>query len=78
MRVKILAPLLLLAGCATHGTVQPDPLVIASCPPLQPVQIVTPADSYRLHVEDARQYNVCRCAALKGTDQACKAPAQNP
>jgi hypothetical protein len=63
-----------LFGCTTTGRPEPDPLVIAACPALTDVTVLTRDDSWRLHIEDARQYNKCRCAALKDTSEACKAP----
>ena len=63
MKAALALAAALLAGCVTRAQ-------------LAPVQIVTPADSYRLHVEDARQYNICRCAALKDTTEACPAPTE--
>lgn len=68
-----------LAGCVGGAPpARPDALVIASCPELPPVNLVTPADSYRLHVEDARRYNVCRCAALAHTSVPCRAETADP
>jgi acetaldehyde dehydrogenase (acetylating) len=67
--------LVALTGCgSTKGLESNTALVIASCPELPDVKLVTPADSWRLHVEDAKTYNECRCAALRNTTAACKEP----
>lgn len=60
-------------GCKSAPPPRNDALVIASCPELPPVAIVTPADSWRLHLDDAERYNTCRCAALAGTSKECPA-----
>lgn len=66
----------LLVGCGSTKAITEnnDALVIASCPELGEVSILTPADSWRLHVADAKVYNTCRCAALRNTELACKEP----
>lgn len=72
---------LALVGCGTKPKLAPEnnaALVIASCPEMGEVYIVTPADSWRLHVEDAKLYNICRCAALRNTDHACPEPKPEP
>lgn len=63
-------------GCATPLKATPDALVVAACPPLGSVALVTPADSWRALTNDAEQYNTCRCAALRNTSQACKVDPQ--
>jgi hypothetical protein len=64
----------ILAGCGTARVLPEDALVIAACPELAPVKLVTPADSWQLHLSDAEQYNTCRCAALRNTKAACRNP----
>lgn len=68
--------LLVLAGCKIAPVARDDnaAIVIASCPEMGEVSLVTPADSWRLHVEDAKLYNTCRCAALRNTKYACPEP----
>ena len=65
----------LLAGCGSTKVIENNmALVIASCPELGEVGVPTPADSWRLHVADAKVYNTCRCAALRNSELACKEP----
>jgi hypothetical protein len=73
-RWAVLPTMLVLAGCAVSGRPTDDAIVIAACPALGDVKLVTPADSWRLHVSDAEQYNTCRCAALRNTSEACREP----
>ncbi len=70
--------LLGLAGCSTAPVARDDnaALVIASCPEMGEANVLTPADSWRLLVEDAKLYNICRCAALRNTKQACPEPTK--
>lgn len=73
--LPVMVALAALAGCgATKAIENNAALVIASCPELGEVSILTPADSWRLHVADAKVYNTCRCAALRNTELACKEP----
>jgi len=80
MRVKILIAVLptLLTACGvlSRPEIKADALVIASCPELGAVTLVTPADSWRALVNDAEQYNKCRCAALRNTTEACPEPTK--
>lgn len=60
----------LLVGCA-RSTMPlqapgPDPLVMASCPPLPTLQDDSFGATTAMLVEVAGQYHKCRAAALKG------------
>lgn len=74
--IRAVLPLMAIAiaGCTTAPAPRENnaALVIASCPEMGDVEIVTPADSWRLHVADGKLYNTCRCAALRNTPAACK------
>lgn len=67
----------LVMGCQHAPPPRSDALVIAACPKLAPVDLKDYGDSMRLHIEDAQQYNRCRCAALAGTSEACPVPAKS-
>lgn len=72
--VAVLAVLTItLSGCASTKRVgeNNEALVIAACPEMGEIAVLTPADSWRLHVADAKLYNTCRCAALRNTKLAC-------
>jgi hypothetical protein len=75
--VVVLCVLTALAGCGSTAAINNAALLIASCPEMGEADIVTPADSYRLHVADAKLYNTCRCAALKDFPKhACPEPVK--
>lgn len=77
MKLAVIAVVTLFAaGCAAPRAMRDDALVQAACPKLTEVTLGPPADSYRLHVEDARRYNICRCAALRYTDTPCPEPKE--
>lgn len=84
MGIAIRCTLVLMAmaitGCAHKPVARDDnaALVIASCPVMGEVDILTPADTWRLLVEDAKLYNTCRCAALRNTKFACPEPKPEP
>lgn len=69
MKALGLLLLLILSGCGTLKTAQapgPSPLVVASCPELQPLTDPSFGATVQALVDTSIQYRECRAAALAG------------